>query len=245
MYRATYKPGEAVFRQGDKSGFAYSVVSGTVRIEQTRDGAVAVLAQLGPGEVFGEMGLVEERPRSASAIAESEVQLNAITEEEFFDLLFNKPEEGLRYLLALFERLRTMNARLALQAAEPAPIAMPALSACLIAQGEAAVAALGTAQVELQTPRVLIGRGQRDGSSKNDITLQDKDPYQVSRSHVALERTPAGWAIVDRGSFLGTLVNGQRIGGKREEAAVMLGRGDHESIFGQRRSGYRFVLRIG
>ncbi len=65
----TIQPGEAVFREGDMGNSFYVLIAGGVVVEKLRDGRPVELAQLGPGECFGEMALVGNDVRSATVRA--------------------------------------------------------------------------------------------------------------------------------------------------------------------------------
>ena len=60
-----YESGQEIVRQGDTGVGAFIIRSGKVQIVQDRDGKEQVIATLGPGDVFGEMALLDEFPRSA------------------------------------------------------------------------------------------------------------------------------------------------------------------------------------
>ncbi len=72
-----YRGGEAVLVEGDEGTEAYVVVRGHLRAERSGDGEATVLAELGPGAIFGEMALVSGAPRAASVYAVDAVQLLA------------------------------------------------------------------------------------------------------------------------------------------------------------------------
>src|SRR5439155_1038095 len=61
-----YEPGHEIVRQGDTGVGAFIIRSGKVDVVQDRSGKETKLATLGPGEVFGEMALLDEFPRSAT-----------------------------------------------------------------------------------------------------------------------------------------------------------------------------------
>src|SRR3989339_849498 len=68
-----------------------------------------VLAILREGDIFGEMGLIEDKPRSATATALDEVRMKAVNHEMFNELFLKDPASLIPFFKALFERLRTMN----------------------------------------------------------------------------------------------------------------------------------------
>lgn len=81
MDRKEVKPGEWVFREGQKAEHLYVVQSGKVEITRKVADDQAVIAVIGPGEVFGEMALLEIRPRRSSARATEPTALLVIPRE--------------------------------------------------------------------------------------------------------------------------------------------------------------------
>ena len=76
--------GSTLIRQGDEAGGMSVVLTGSVRIDlELRDGRRQTLAVLAPGDVFGELSLLDQAPRSASAIADSDARVFLINAEEF------------------------------------------------------------------------------------------------------------------------------------------------------------------
>jgi pSer/pThr/pTyr-binding forkhead associated (FHA) protein len=74
----------------------------------------------------------------------------------------------------------------------------------------------------------------------NDLKLLDGKPFNVSRNHFAIERGPDGVQVRDRGSYVGTIVNGVQIGGHHHVATVPLAVGENEVVAGSPRSPFRF-----
>lgn len=74
--------GEWIFREGDPVDHAFVIETGMVEITLTHDGTVETLAHLGPGELLGEMALIDGRARSASARAVTELRLRVVTFEQ-------------------------------------------------------------------------------------------------------------------------------------------------------------------
>ena len=66
----SFKKGEIIFREGHSSDFAYIIESGKFKVSKTfEDGKVRVISILKTNDIFGEMGVIEEMPRSATVTA--------------------------------------------------------------------------------------------------------------------------------------------------------------------------------
>lgn len=76
--------GEVIFRQGDTADMAYLIEAGTIQIRHDGPGECEArpLALLGPGEVFGELGVIDGEPRSATAIAQTPARLVTVRAEK-------------------------------------------------------------------------------------------------------------------------------------------------------------------
>jgi hypothetical protein len=86
-----------------------------VEISIAGEGKAVILAQLGEGDIFGEMAMVDERPRSASAQALEVTECEVLTAENFNEAVLQRPEILIPYLASFFERLRTANDRLRME----------------------------------------------------------------------------------------------------------------------------------
>jgi len=67
--RVVFKPGDVVFREGDVGNRAYVVIEGEVEVSKMAGEEKIVLEQVGAQGIFGEMALIDDRPRSATATA--------------------------------------------------------------------------------------------------------------------------------------------------------------------------------
>ena len=112
---AVFQPGQVIFREGESSQEAYRILQGRVEITILADGKPVILAQLGVGDIFGEMAMVDERPRSASAQSLEVTECEVLTPENFNELVLARPEVLIPYMASFFERLRTANDRLRLE----------------------------------------------------------------------------------------------------------------------------------
>ena len=109
-----YPAGKIVMREGQRGVALYAVIEGRVEI---RIGE-AVVEKLGPGGVFGEMSLIDRKPRLASAVAESDCVLLAMSRHMFLHLVKHSPKFGAALLKAVGERAAFMASRFASQPAE-------------------------------------------------------------------------------------------------------------------------------
>ena len=102
--------GRVLTRQGGLGMEFLLLLEGSARVE--RDGKV--IARLGPGDFFGEMSLIDGKPRSATVIADSPSALLAVQARSFRTLLDTVPGLQKKVLIALCGRLRATDASLAL-----------------------------------------------------------------------------------------------------------------------------------
>jgi CRP/FNR family cyclic AMP-dependent transcriptional regulator len=100
-----YKAGETIFREGDRGTEFYVIQRGRVRILSGN----RLLETLGENEIFGEMALIDDSPRSATAAAETDVAVAPVTEEQYLFLVRHTPFFALKVLRVLTQRLRAQN----------------------------------------------------------------------------------------------------------------------------------------
>ncbi len=112
MTEEQYAPGEVLFKEGDAGDAMYLLRSGRAAVVKGEFEQPIILGYRGPGEIVGEMALLEQRPRSASIIAVDNVRALKIKREHFQELLSYKPEISLSVMATLSARLRAAdNAR--------------------------------------------------------------------------------------------------------------------------------------
>jgi CRP/FNR family cyclic AMP-dependent transcriptional regulator len=103
-----YDRGKTIVEEGQTGLRMYAVMEGRVAIKI----GAGVVERLGPGGVFGELALIEQAPRMASVVAETDCQLLAINRAAFLMLVKTSPEFAESLLGSLAERLRVLTARL-------------------------------------------------------------------------------------------------------------------------------------
>lgn len=109
----TYQRGETIFEEGSTGGEMYAVLDGAVAIlRRSADGTETRLQLLSKGEVFGEMGLVENAPRSATARAEEDgTRVIVIDQAKFVYLVSQQPVFALDIMQVLCQRIRALERR--------------------------------------------------------------------------------------------------------------------------------------
>ena len=113
MKKKLFNAGETVFKQGDASEFAYRIIAGSVDIVVlSQNGNEKRVASLGPGEVFGEMGIISTSPRSATVTAREDTVCEVIPSELVVEILSTDPMQVIDLVRALILRLRTANRKL-------------------------------------------------------------------------------------------------------------------------------------
>ena len=102
------KAGEVIFKEGEPGDEMYVIRNGQVQILVGK----TVVATLEQDEVFGEMALLDNHPRSATAMAATDCELVCITSKRFLFLISQTPHFALQLMQMLAARLRHTNATL-------------------------------------------------------------------------------------------------------------------------------------
>ena len=190
-----YEPGEVIVRQGDPGDHFYLIVSGTVEVVRERSsGAQTVLAQLGPGEYFGETALLTGGRRTATVRCLTPVDVLALGRDDFASLT--------GAWLHLAEHLRAVSAQRV--AAGPATTWIPRSEPLPRPRPTGLLVRAGSGQ-ELVVDADLISLGR---SPENQVVVSDP---RASRRHALIQRDGDRFWLEDLGSTNGTYHNGIRI----------------------------------
>jgi CRP-like cAMP-binding protein len=100
-----YKAGDIIFKEGDPGAEFFVIQSGKVDIQLGN----RLLGTLGDHDIFGEMALIDPAPRSATAIAKTDVKLVPVGEKQFLFLVSRTPHFALNVMRTLARRLRAQN----------------------------------------------------------------------------------------------------------------------------------------
>ena len=266
MREKSFAQGEIIFREGDEGAEAYRILEGRIEISILIEGqGEAPLGHLLPGDIFGEMALLDDKPRSASARALEPTRLHLMNGEEFNELFLRDPSVLAPFLSSFFERLRNTNdlLRRELEQRKVPPHQLhqliekgvhfgehetlhPMPRITLTPKSKETRKAGAPASITLDRLPYRIGRRQStegaDILCSNDLPLHDKFPYQISRNHCSIERLGTAIIVRDRGSTLGTLLNGQPIGTEAEHMTLPLLQGENHLTLGAEGSSFQFTL---
>ena len=109
----TFAPGTFLFKMGDPGESCFVVKKGRVELSlRDHSGDKMVLTEFGPGEIFGEISLLDNGPRTATAMSLDETELLELNREELTRFLRNNPEATIGLLTVVGSRLRRANEQL-------------------------------------------------------------------------------------------------------------------------------------
>ena len=94
--------GSVIFREGEAADQLFVIKSGEVRIQIGN----RTITELSAGDIFGEMALIDNEPRSATAVAMTDVELVPVSEKQFLFLVSQTPYVALKVMRVLARRLR-------------------------------------------------------------------------------------------------------------------------------------------
>jgi CRP/FNR family cyclic AMP-dependent transcriptional regulator len=104
----THPAGQTIFQEGDVGEQMFAVIGGEVDIVIHGN----VVETIGAGGVFGEMALIEDRPRSATAVVKTEARVVPVDRKRFLFLVQQSPFFALQLMAIMAQRLRRMDEKL-------------------------------------------------------------------------------------------------------------------------------------
>ena len=263
-----YRAGDALFREGDPGDFACLILEGVFEVRRDAGDDSVTLGELGPGDLTGEMGVLENLPRSATVVARTDACVEVIPAEAFAEWIAARPDAARRLLVRQSAKVRSLTEEVARlyaalrrfdpQAAPPSgsssPPTLPALRKeppppagprivlrCLGAAGDARIV---VGRLPFRVGRRAPEIGQIDNDAQT-LLVEDAFPFRVSVNHFAIIDDPKlGLAVRDLGSDLGACVNGQFLGGIFAKDACRLMDGVNTVVAGGLDSPFVFKITV-
>ena len=259
-----FKAGQVIFRENDRGETAFLIEQGRVEIVKTSGDQEVHIAFINPNEPFGEMSMIDEKPRSATAIAVEDTTVRELHREDFLENLKFYPNIALNLLRLLFARLREADATiLQLSKSLPPPAAPPPppqnsqfwrdvdkqegeLVVTLRGLTAEARGALPEDAIRITRFPFRIGRKCTDELTHNDLALEDNHPYQISSQHISIIKAGNRIGVADRGSTMGSILDGRAVGGAGvQTTTVFLSKPETTLVLGDHNSPYQFQIDIG
>jgi CRP/FNR family cyclic AMP-dependent transcriptional regulator len=182
----SYPKGVRVFHEGDRSDACYIVRSGALRVTREHpDGRAIALATLGPGDIFGELAMLDGEARSASVEALSECELLALPASDVRQLLQGSSEITVKLVVALTRRLRDANERIARQSFQTVPSRVAGVLSQLIAE-EAPEGRDGVTIRMTQADLAQLAGTSRESVSRFLAVLERAGVVHVGRGRVTV-----------------------------------------------------------
>ena len=252
-----FEPGEVILKENEPGETAFVIEQGRVEVSKELDGKKIHLAYLVADEAFGEMSMIDDKPRSATVTAVEKTLVREIQRDDFLKSLQTDPEVSINILRVLFERLRECHVKiLQLEQAgsrHAATPGAPPTDTPVSSEKEVVVSIEGLNNIASQSlPEdpyfikkfpFLIGRKSRDPLSYNDLRIPDSVPLQVSRHHAELIIDQGRIGALDRGSHLGSIVDGRQLGGEEGDPGPLFFKGSEGTlVLGNTKSPFKFKI---
>jgi CRP/FNR family transcriptional regulator, cyclic AMP receptor protein len=237
--RAHFAKGQVLFREGEPADSVFRLLSGAIDILRELDGDPILLGTVVAGQFIGEMGVVENRPRNATARTASEVEVEILTPTEFFDQIAGSPRAVRELIERLSRRLREADDRIVndeRRSGRARATRKDAVNGAYLAAKNPWLRRQFQYQLGLGDLPFVVGRGSvaREGLPplQPDLKLDDTAPFRLSRNHFMIEKRDGNYYVRDLCSTLGTIVNGQPIGDHFRGDDAPLRAGENEVIAG-------------
>ena len=242
-----FKKGATIIHEGTTGSNAYLILSGSVEVYKKVGDEKLVLSRLVKGNIFGEMSLVDDKPRSATIVALEDTEVRILSRERFESMLEQNPRAVIPLLKQVFQRVRYLNQMVTAFCgqASTGTVELATQPLQLRAKTEEAEQAMQGKEIDISKIPFQIGRTSSSSVfGSNDLDIEDTEPYRISRCHCLITIVDNEYYVVDTVSSRGTVVDGSKIGGREELKRVLLESGKHRIILGGEESPYVFDLEV-
>jgi hypothetical protein len=201
-YAASFRAGDSLFREGDPGGCLFVIESGQVELLAAGQRRLALLEA---GDVFGEMSVLEDRPRECEARAVSDLKVLKVDRAGLDSLLRQSPEVATLLMRRLARRLDEARLGTAPPPAAKAPAEAAPVVARLVHE------ASGTEFVLPPETRAVVGRSATGHMPDVDLAPVDRDRSLSRRHAVVWSERGRYFVSEEKGVNNGTFLNGRRL----------------------------------
>jgi CRP/FNR family cyclic AMP-dependent transcriptional regulator len=254
MTARQFKKGEILFHQGDASDRVMLVKTGEVEVMREVEGATVLLGHVHEGEWLGEISVIENRNRGATARAVTDCEVVTLTAQKFLEWVSSDPVMARDLIRRLSARLREVVETLE---GERSPLLHDQIvdgdisdhsTIALVAQSDSLRSRIGAVPIPVARLPYLVGRvpiaGEDLPSRPPDLSIGDAQPFRLSRQHFMIARIDNHLVVSDIGSALGTMVNGRGIGYHFMKDSAPLHRGENQVVAGGHDSPFAFLVSV-
>ncbi len=183
----SFPKGARVFHEGDESDACYVIRSGELRVTREHsDGRAIALATLGPGELVGELAMLDGGIRSASLEALSDVELLALSATDMRGLLERNAQMTAKLVVALTRRLRDANERITRQSFQTVPSRVAGVLLRLVAEEGVGPGREGVTIRMNQADLAQLAGTSRESVSRFLAVLERAGVVRVGRGRVTV-----------------------------------------------------------
>lgn len=245
-----FSKGEIIVKKGHTSDNIFFIRKGQVGLTKKKN---TYFAHLKEGDIFGATDFILEKPIRYSVVALTDVEINLVDPRIFSRIYDHEQADVIKPILqSLAEEIRMYEHKLEdckcnfqhsnngdnNQASIIFKAVTPAAKILLNNQEE----------IEIEEFPFRVGRFSKRKSDrlfhKNSLNLLDTPPYSISRSHFSINKQKGSYFFIDRGSKLGTVVNGKKIGGRQRNTKILLEEGSNQINLGDKRADLVFAIEI-
>ena len=245
-----FKKDELIVKNGDFSENIFIIKKGEVALSKKDDNAYAYLKS---GDIFGIVDFILEKASRYSAVALTEVEIEII-DPRIFGQFYDCDESDIikQVLQSMAEEIRIYE-----QKVEDGDNSVyrsdytssNGMKVILRPETKKAKQLLNNLEfLEINEFPFKVGRFTKRRADmlfhKNDLNLLDIPPYSISRSHFSITTKDGNYFFTDRGSKLGTIVNGKKIGNNHHRSKIILDQSKNLILFGNRSDKLEFSIEI-
>ena len=245
-----FKKDELIVKKGGYSEHIFIIKKGEVALSRKNDNAYAYLKS---GDMFGTVDFILEKVSRYSAMALTEVEIEVVDPRILGQINDCDKSNIIKPILqSMAEEIRIYE-----QKVEDGDNSIYR-SDYTSNNGEKVILRPETKKakqllnnlesVEINKFPFKVGRFTKRRADllfhKSDLSLLDVPPYSISRSHFSIIKKGGEYFFIDRGSKLGTIVNGKRIGGSHHRSKIVLDQSNNQILFGHKSDKLEFSIEI-